>query len=174
MQFSLCVQFKYTTNTSSLLKTSPMTLTCSRSVAIYVSSVVHMLGTLQLLGTSQSTLECPWSTRRFPVSSWRCKSVWDRAVLVQHSSKDSRNMHCSQCAFDFLAWVFGLPSGVAVNFCNRKGRRFVPPTRSGVTAPCVTLTFWQKIASVSLQVSVPGAQEDLESAQLRTFDRQII
>lgn len=71
--FTLCAVCKYKTNTSSLLKTSPMTLTCNRSVAIYVSPVVHMLGTLQLMGTSQSTLECPWSTGRFPVSSWRCK-----------------------------------------------------------------------------------------------------
>lgn len=86
----------------------------------------------------------------FPFSSWRCKASDTGLGWFSATQKIAEILHCSQCVFDFLARVFGLSSDVTVNFCSCKGRRFVPPTRSGVTAPCVTLTFWHRITSVSL------------------------
>lgn len=63
MQFSFPLQFVCMRQTVAVwvsgLKTSCVILTSNRSVAIYISSVVHMLSTQQLLGTSQHTLGYP-------------------------------------------------------------------------------------------------------------------
>lgn len=105
---------------------------------------------LQSLGIHSAHWGPPYSKWKLPISSWRCKASDTGLGWSSATQKIADILHHSQCVFDFLARVFGLSSDVTVNFCSRKGRRFIPPTRSGVTAPCVTLTFWQRIASVSL------------------------
>lgn len=71
---------------------------------------------------------------------------WPKAAQKTAETCTGHNVHLIS-----LHGFSGFSSDVTVNFCNHAERRLVPPTRSGVTAPCVTLIFWQKIPSVSLQ-----------------------